>query len=64
MMGANKTWFLVLVTDWTEISTHNLKIGVLTNEVIRHLEHAKMVICNRIKGAACYEDNWLLSGGM
>jgi len=64
MMGANKTWLLVLVTDWTEISTDNLKIGVLANEVIRHLEHAKMVIGNRIEGATCYEDNWLLSGGM
>lgn len=64
MMGANKTWFLVLITDRTEISTNNLKIGVLTNEVVRHLEHAKMVIRNRIEGAACYEDNRLFSGGM
>jgi hypothetical protein len=63
-MGSNQSWLLVFFTDRTEISTNNLKIGVLANEVICHLEHSEMVICDGVEGTTCYKDNWLLVRGM
>ena len=55
-----QTRFLVLIADWTEVSADNLKIGVLSNVVLGHLEHAEMEIRDRAERSTCDENYRLL----
>lgn len=60
MCRAQQARLLVIVTDRTEISTHNLKLSTLSNIVDGHLEHAQMEVGNGAEGAAGDEHNGLL----
>lgn len=60
MICIEQTGFLVLITDWTEVASNNLEIGVLSNVILGHLEHAEMEVCDRTEGSACHENNRLL----
>ena len=44
VMTTQKTRLLVLVTDGTEIASHDFELGVLANVVGGHLEDAEMEI--------------------
>ena len=60
MGRAQQTRFLVHVADWTEISTDDLKVCVLSNVVARHFEHSEMEIGNWRERPAGDEDDRLL----
>lgn len=62
MMRTQEAWLLVHVTDWTEVSTNDLKVRVLPDKVHRHLEHPQMEEGHWTEGAACDEDEGLLVG--
>lgn len=55
MMSTEQTGFLVLITDGTEIASHDLEIGILSDIIPRHLEHAEMEIGYRAEGSTCDE---------
>lgn len=57
MSSREKTGFLVLVADWTEVGTDDFKIGVLPDIVFCHFEHAEVKVCDGAEGATCDEDN-------
>lgn len=40
MLCAQQTRLFVLFADWTEIAADDLEVGVLSDIVLRHLEHA------------------------
>ena len=56
MITTEKAGLLVLLTDGTEIASHDFKLGVLANVVGGHLEDAEMEIRQWGEGAASYED--------
>lgn len=62
MWGAEKTRFLVLVTDGTKVTTDDLKVCVLSDVVLGHLEHAKVKVCDRAERAAGHQHDWSLLG--
>ena len=57
MRGAEKTGFLVHITDGTEVTTKDLEFGVLSDVVLGHFEHPEMKISDRAERTACYEDD-------
>ena len=59
VMTTEKTRLLVLVTDGTEIASHDFKLGVLANVVARHLEHPEVQIRDWAERAASDEDDRL-----
>lgn len=62
MCRAQQSRLLVIVTDRTEIPTHNLKLSTLSNKVNGHLEHAQMEVGDGAEGAAGDEHDGLLLG--
>lgn len=44
MVGAKKALFLVHVAYGTEISSHDLKVCVVSDIILGHLEHAEVEI--------------------
>lgn len=59
MFCTEQAWLLVHVADRTEIPAHNLKIGILADVILGHLEHSEMEICYGAKRTARYKDNRL-----
>lgn len=55
MTSAEQPGFLVHVTDRAEIASHDLKVGVLPDIVLRHLEHAQVQVGHWAERAACDE---------
>lgn len=51
MMSTEQAGLLVLVADGTEITSHDLEIGILSNVILCHLEHAEVEISYRAEGA-------------
>jgi hypothetical protein len=60
MLGAEKTGFLVHVTDGTEVTTQNLEICVLANIVLGHFEHTEVEICDWAERATGDQHDWSL----
>ena len=50
--------FLVHVAHRAEISTKNFKIGVLSDIVFCHLEHAQMEVSDWTERTACHQNYW------
>ena len=55
MMSTEQPGLLVLVADGTEITSHYLEIGILSNIVLCHLKHAKVEISNWAERTTCDE---------
>jgi hypothetical protein len=53
MMGAKQSRFLILVRDWTHVSTHHFEIRVLAGVIDCHLEHAQVEVGDRAERSAC-----------
>lgn len=62
MVGTQQARFLVLVTDWTEVAPNYFEIGILSNIVFSHLEHAQMKICDWAERATSYQNDRGLLG--
>ena len=62
MVGAKQARLLVHVADGTEISTHNLEVCMLPDEILCHLEYAEVEIRNRAEGAAGDKHYWRFRG--
>ena len=60
MIRREQTGFLVLVADRTEVPADDLKVCVLADVVLGHLEHAEVEVGDGAEGAACDEDDRLL----
>ena len=63
MIRREQTGFLVLVADRTEVPADDLKVCVLADVVLGHLEHAQVEVGDGAEGAAGDEDDGLLLGG-
>lgn len=60
VLCAEETWLLVLVANGAQIAPYDLKIRVLADVVLRHLEHAQMEVGEWAERAARDEDEGLL----
>ena len=60
MFGAQEARLLVHITDWTEVASDDLVLGLLPSIVFGHLKHAKVQVSDWAEGTTGYEDERLL----
>ena len=56
MTSTKEPRFLVHVAHRAEISTKNFEVGILSDIVFCHLEHAQMKVSDWTKRTACYQN--------
>ena len=62
MIRSEETWFVVLVTDGAKVAPDDLKVGILADVILRHLEHSEVEVGNGAKGAASDQYDGLFVG--